>query len=39
MKDSGMSYDEISLKFGYSRVNMEKWCSQKVRVYVEVHFG
>jgi transposase-like protein len=30
MRDSGMSYEAIAQKTGYSRVNMEKWCSQKV---------
>uniref|UniRef100_A0A7S3GY27 Uncharacterized protein n=1 Tax=Spumella elongata TaxID=89044 RepID=A0A7S3GY27_9STRA len=31
MKDSGMSYDDISKQTGFSRVNMEKWCSVKGR--------
>lgn len=31
MRDRGMSYEDIAKQTGYSRVNMEKWCSVKVR--------
>lgn len=32
MRDRGMTYEDIAKQTGYSRVNMEKWCSVKVRL-------